>query len=230
MDKDVVIRMAVGIVSAVAGAIGTAVSITQVANIGFEWWPTIAWGIFAGMLIWTIRDLHRTNVRLLDHKPSLSVSADSINDMRYLKITNDGEEGVFSAQLSVIRAPGSSIGEEYDGIWNRTSTHESRLMHGQSDYIKVASVRATASESFLELYGFDGNSRSECIVRSIKVHESLQKGKIPQFEIQVSLFSNPSLRNGVFTKAYWVGLRGIFPSPHKNRKKLTTIPARYIEV
>ena len=228
MSKYLVIKAVVAIIIAVFTAISYTLDIMQVANIGFKWWPLIAWGIFIAIVAWIFWDLYKANTRLLDDKPSISVSADSINDMRYLKITNDGEEGVFSAQLSVVRALGSSIGEEYDGIWNRTNTNESKLMHGQSDYIKVASVRQTDSESFLELYGFDGNRKSECIVRSIKYDELLRKEMTPKFEIQVSLFSKPSLRNGVLTRAYSVGLSGIFPS--KIHTKLTTIPAKYTEL
>ena len=216
------------VVSALASAIGLALGITQAANIGYKWWPFIALCLFIVLVGWIIKDLYEANTKMLDAKPSISVSAESINDVRYLRITNDGEEGVFSAQLAVVRAPGSSIGEEYDGVWYRSNTNESKLMHGQSDYIKVACVRPTASESFFELYGFDGNRKSECIIRSLKCNELLRKRVTPYFEIQVSIFSKPSLRNGALTIAYSVGLRGIYPS--KINKKLRTIPARHIEL
>ena len=210
--------------SALASAIGLALDITQAANIGYKWWPFIALCSFIVLVVWIIKDLYEANKKMLDAKPSIRVSADSINNMRYLKITNDGEEGIFSAQLAVVRAPGSSIGEEYDGIWKRTNTNESKLMHGQSDFIIVASVRPTSLERFLELYGFDGSRKSEYIVRSMKCDGVPPKWMTHEFEIQVSIFSKPSLRNGVFIRAYSVGLRGIFPS--KIHAKLTTIPAK----
>ena len=228
MDRYKVIRRVVGALFGGAGAIGYAINITQVANIGFESWPVIALVICLGIVIWDNHKLGKEIEGLRDARPSIRLSADSINDMRYIKVTNDGEEGVFSAQLSVIRAPGSCVGEEYDGLWDRNNTNESRLMQGQSDYVRVAWVRATGSETFLELHGFDCYRKCQRTIGTVKCYEASRKGLPTSFQIQVSIFSKPSLRNGVVTRAYLVGLQGIHDYPVNT--KLTTIPGKYIEM
>ncbi len=228
MVKYLWLRVAGAIVLALYTAAATALEVREIATLGAKWIPFITFVVFVVIMFWIVYDLNKANIRLLDDKPSISISADSINEVRYLKVINDGADGLFSAQLSVVRAKGSSIGEEYDAIWERTNTNESKLMQGQSDYIKVASVRLTRSESFFELHAYDGASKSERIVKSIKCEPLLLKGTKPVFGIQVNLFSSPNLKDGAFVRAYSVGLSGIFPS--KINTKLTTIPAKYIDL
>ena len=178
--------------------------------------------LFVTVIYWIIHDLYKHVEELENKKPTISISADYINDRYYLTVTNNGETAVFEAQVAVLRDLKGTIGEMYSGVWMKTDSNTSEILHTHNDSIQIASIRLTKSEQFLDLLGYDRSVHTACIMESIKFERPLNINKMPQFIVQVNISSNPSLREKNCVRTYEITTNGIFPL--LLQRKITLIP------
>jgi hypothetical protein len=188
-----------------------------------RWINLIFFIIFVIVIYWIIHDLYKNIEESENKKPSISVDVCMVNNDFNLEITNNGEKGVFEAELVIIRARGSSVGEKYYPVWGKSNTNKSEILHGHSDIIKIASVRLTDPDKIFELYAYDITNSTICTVRSIKYDKMLINGTMPNFIIQVNISSDPSLKERNYIEAYDITPNQI--SPIKAQRILTTYPA-----
>lgn len=191
MVKYLLAKVGGALVIALASAIGYTLDATQLANIGYKWWPLIGFGFFALILLWIIADLYRANNRLLDVHPSISTEIASEADVFYLKVLNKGAEAMFRAQVSLSSDdPDVWCLPHYNGCWKYNNKDETRILKGQTDSLKIA-----------------------------ELHSSRMPGPISQ-HLEIWFFDpKANYAHGVSTSSHWLG--ATISSPDGSTKPLT---------
>jgi hypothetical protein len=57
--------------------------------------------VFILVMYWILHELYKKLEESENRKPTISVSADTINGKYYLRVTNNGEKGIFKAQIAL---------------------------------------------------------------------------------------------------------------------------------
>ncbi|MCX6004195.1 MAG: hypothetical protein NT082_00735 [Chloroflexi bacterium] len=193
-----------------------------------NWLAVVSTIVFLVFVISTLWDLSKNVEEAENKKPSIKVVALSSNNESFLEVTNNGEKGVFKAQIALLHSKFSTMGYLYNGVWSSTNTNTSEIMKGQSDTIWISTVKFTKEDALFELHAFDTTKNLKYEMRSVRYNDL---GKLnPKSEIEVNISSEPSLRKGVsitegsFIRRYDVNLSGILPS--KNQTRLTILPMK----
>lgn len=192
-----------------------------------KWGFLIFFAIFCIYMVWYVHSQNEEIKGLKNEKPSISVVACNVNDESYIEVTNNGEKGIFEAEAYIVRDKGSHIAEKYYPIWRKTNENKSKILHGHSDTIKIASIRFTQTENIFELHAYSVANKTVGTVRSIEYTQLIAKGTKPNFIIQINISSDPSLKEKAFIGAYDVSLGYIYPT--KVQSKLVSIPAEFTE-
>ena len=87
------------ILTALANAIGIDSNTPQIINIDNKWWLPTAFILFLGFVCWIIIDLRKANNKLLNERPSITVSPFEKGDFYYLSVHNNGGTAKFKAQI-----------------------------------------------------------------------------------------------------------------------------------
>ena len=217
------------IVAALTTAIGLALDAILVTGINTKWWTIVAFVVFCAFVIWIVRDLRNRNKELENKKPSISITPVPINDLWYLEVTNNGERGIFTAEVCIFEEEDSSmdskykpIGSRYNALWGNTNTDKSEIMNGQSDIIRIASIKRTDAAQYFVMKAYDPVKKSPYDVRHIEFEGF--RDSVHQQNIQVIISSDPSLKGGAFIREYSISLKGITESKPKKRM---SIPDKY---
>ena len=213
--------------AALVTSAGITLDTLQVTGIDIKWWTLVAFGVFCFFIIWIIVDLAGKNRELKNKKPSISVTPMPMDDVWYLEVTNNGEKGIFTAQVCVFveEEAGSKyvpIGSRYNALWGKGNTDKSEIMNGQSDIIRIASIRYTDTAQYFVMKAYDTAKKSPYDVRCVE-YEGFGD-LLYQPIIQVILSSDPSLKGGAFIREYSISPKGITESKPKKR---ISIPDKY---
>lgn len=138
MVKYLVVKVGGALMLALASATGFALDITQVANIGFKWWPLIAFGVFMFLVIWVIRDLYRANKDLLEKRSIIKVEARVQDNFAYLEVYNCGGEADFTAKARVVE--GIKNTKWYYMYWDSVNKHQCHIDNREPALISVAGI------------------------------------------------------------------------------------------
>ena len=216
--------------TALTAATGLALDTIQVTGVNTKWWPIVAFAVSCAFVIWVIVDLRNRNRDLENRKPSISVTPVPMENLWYLEVTNNGERGVFAAEVCIFEEKDSSmgskyvpIGSRYNALWGNTSTDKSEILNGQSDIIRIASIRHTDAAQYFVMKAYDPVKKSRYEVRHIEF-ELFRDSMHPQ-NIQVIISSDPSLKGGAFIREYSISLRGMTESEPKKR---ISVPEKYL--
>lgn len=192
-----------------------------------NWLAIIAAIVFLGVVIWTIWDLCRKIEESENKKPSICVIPKPTDDLWYLDVTNNGERGIFTAQVCVFveEESGSKyvpVGSRYSALWGSTNTDKSEIMNGQRDTIMIATIRYTKTAQYFVMKAYDTANKSPYDVRCVE-YEGF-RDLLYQPIVQVIISSDPSLKGGAFIREYSISLEGIIESKPKKR---ISIPDKY---
>jgi hypothetical protein len=133
----------------------------------------------------------------------------------FLKVTNNGEKAEFWVKISLIATlcDGKSTLMKtlmpcWDGIWRSSNTDRTQIPKGHFDEIGVSEVELVGGEQILKLWGYDSADKSVSIKKQARwqVPKGRQYGPKPEYGIQVSITSDPSLKEGIFVRDYQVTL------------------------
>lgn len=217
------------IMAALIAAIGFSLDAIQVIGINTKWWTIIAFVVSCVFVTWIVRDLRNKNKELENKKPSISVTPVPMDDLWYLDVTNNGERGIFTAEVCAFEEEDSSmdskykpVGSRYNALWGKTNTDKSEIMNGQSDIIRMASIRYTDAGKYFVMKAYDPAKKSPYDVMHIEFEGF--RDIVHQKNIQVIISSDPSLKGGAFIREYSISLRGITESKAKKRM---SIPDKY---
>jgi len=220
----------VAIIAALVAAIGLALDTIQVTGINTKWWTIIAFIVFCAFITWIVIDLRNRNKELENKKPSISVKPMVIDDLWYLEIANNGERGIFTAEVSVFDEEDNSmepkyqsIGSKYNALWGKTNTDKSEIVNGQSDIVRIAAITYTATAKYFEMKAYDTIKKCPYSVKHIEFDGF--RDHTHQQEIEVTISSDPSLRGGPFIRWYSISLSGISEVRPKRRM---SIPDKYM--
>jgi Ca2+/Na+ antiporter len=220
-----IFRAVVALVTALVAATGITLDTLQITQINFRWWTLVAFVLACVFVIWIIVDLNNKIRELENKKPSISVTPEPLEDSWYLEVTNNGERGIFTAQICVfgnkeapIDSKYSPIGTRYNALWGNTNTDKSEIMNGQTDIVKIASIRYADNETYFVMEGYDPVKKSSYDVRHIE-YEGF-RDLLKQQIIQIIISADPSLKDGAFIRDYTVSLKGITESSPKKRMSI----------
>jgi hypothetical protein len=162
--------------------------------------------IFCTLVIWLTLELYIKNANLESKKPLISVKPISIGDRWYLEVTNNGEKGIFSAEVCIFDEEDSAtdskyepLGSKYNALWGKTNTDKSEIMNGHSDTIQIASITYTDTEKYFVMKAYDSVQQSSYTVRRIEFEGF--RDHVQQQIIQVIISSDPSLKVYVVSKS-----------------------------
>ena len=208
-------------ISAIATAAGLSLDVKEVLGLEPRWWALIAFVIFFVLVVWLIIELYIKNMSLEGGKPSISVVPTSSQDLWYLEVTNNGAEATFSAVVIAVPEQANAIGERWRALWAETMTGETKLMNGQTDEIKIASIKYLYSEEYFVMHAYSIARKVRSLARQIARKQFISKTPIT---IQVIVSSSPAPKDGKpFVKTYSISSHHIRESKHQ-LKRLDSFP------
>lgn len=180
--------------------------------------------IFILVMYWVLHELYKRLEESENEKPSISVIPTLVEDVWYLDVTNNGETGVFSATVIFVPKLPSTVEEQYEALWRKTMTDETKLMNGKSDQIKIASIKYTHDMQYFVMNAYDNVKRTPNLVRRIEYKQFINT---VDMNIQVIISSSPKLKDGKpFIRTYSIGSHYIVESK-RQLKKLDSIPHQW---
>lgn len=183
--------------------------VVSTSNIDIRWVNLVLFMAFCGVLYWIIHDLYEGIRELEDSKPSILVIPTRNCDNLCLNVINEGERGEFVAQIGIVY---SSIEmpfkfESYRGIWNSTETDEVSIMKGHAESIRIATITTGKKTISLSLYAYDKAHKRVHIIPAGNWMPTIDKSIIkPEYQLQVTISSSPSLKEKLFYRNYDVTL------------------------
>lgn len=211
----------------VASNIQSARGITLLWGYQIEWlWFTLGGFIaFCGFMGWVVFDLRRRIAELEETKPSISVVPEKDDVDFYLAVRNTGEYAEFEAQVEVSEGQKFVVGlpQRYSACWGNTWQPKTKLKKGQIDSLRIAGLELSDKGKSMALrfycstviypYNVDGRSQgTQCAVGSVN-STSWELGSVlipkPCFALRITITSNPSMKEGVFSRTYQLDDRGL---------------------
>lgn len=211
MHKSFVIKAVGAILCVIATATGLSLDIVGITKLPMNWWPLVTFVVFCVLVGWMISDLYRKNSRLLNAMPSISVEPIREGETFYLKVHNDGEQGVFKAQIQLEAEDDPQVWalKNYTGCWKNANRGDLEIMKGHTGWIKIAELinYPNSVSEYLKIWFFDDklyavnyiSSSTHWIGATIASPDGDAKPMTKhEYELQVTISANPSLREGVY--------------------------------
>ncbi len=157
--------------------------------------------VFFIFVIWAIWDLASKLDESENKKPFISVVPEfDLNAYLCLGVTNNGEEGNFETQISLlaiemddnwIPAPEFS---PWVGDWEHSDTNEITIRKGRTEKVRLAHDTAPLGKG-LKLLGYDLKTKTKRVMQNFT-------SNVTKIRLEVIITSSPSPRNGPSQKVY----------------------------
>ena len=241
MEKRNIAKLVGGMLNMIATATGYALDISEVTNISANWWPLITLVIGIILVTWVILDLNGQINRLLDTRPTITIQPISENNIYYLKVHNNGAEGILKAQIDLF-AEDPSVGglKGYDGYWQKANCNESKILPNQYDSVKIAeriSSPPDYNSVHLRIYYYNPKlmeslsstgGEAQCDTASHWIGSTITSpdgSTRPltkhEYKLCITISASPRLREGVYQGHYILDIDGLRldPSPQLGSHK-----------
>jgi hypothetical protein len=211
MKRNLFIKSVGAIIFAIASATGYTLDVTQITNFGFKWLPLIFFGIFC-IVAWIFIDQYGQISKLQDTKPSIKVETTKEGNILYLKVRNNGAEGIFRGQIE-LTSNDTQVWSlpHYYGYWKYGNEAETNILKGQDDLIQIAEVvsRPNSISEFLNIIFYDEKA---CYANYISTSSHLIGAKITDengntkplaknlYKLHVTISASPELKEGVYQR------------------------------
>jgi hypothetical protein len=219
----------------IGSAIGGYLDISNTAEIPMWIWLTL---LLIGLIVAPFLSFYKVRQRrdVLQKKldaiegalPSIEVKPVNKRDMYYLEVKNIGNTGTFEAEIQMIKsnAPIPSQVNQYTACWAIARGREARIRKSLTDRLKIAHFITSPPDylsQHLDLYYYEPQSGQENHVHSdsylvgakvVSANGEERPLKKPEFVLQVTISSEPSLKEGSFIKKYKLGLSGLEELPN----------------
>lgn len=215
MHKSFVIKAVGAILFMIATAIGLAQDFMGITRLPMNWWPLITFVAFCVLVIWMISGLYRERSRLLNSRPSIYVEPVREGETFYLKVHNDGEQGIFKAQIQLDAEDDPQVWtlKNYTGHWKNSNRGDLEIMKGHTGWIKIAELisHPNSSSVYLKIWFFDDklyaanyiSSSTHWIGATITSPDGSTKPMTKhEYKPQVRISATPSLREGVYQERF----------------------------
>ncbi|MGA2159135.1 MAG: hypothetical protein ABSG90_07935 [Dehalococcoidia bacterium] len=179
-----------------------------IPNVAFIVLVILSGVVFLIFMISALWDLASKLDESENKKPFISVIPEfDINAYLCLGVTNNGEEGIFETQISLlaIEMDGSwTTAPEFSpwvGIWEHSDTNEIPIRKDRTEKVRLAHDREPQGKG-LELLGYDLKTKTEEIMQNFS-------SDVTKIRLKVIITSTPSPRNGTFKKVYEITLSDV---------------------
>ncbi len=197
-------------------------------KIDWLWFSLGGFIVFLGFVSWWLGGLHRRIHELEANKPSIEVKPLNKRDMYCLEVKNIGNTGTFEAEIQITKsnAPIPSPVNQYTACWTIARGREAQIKKGLTDRLKIAHFITSPPDylsQHLDIYYYEPQSGQENHVHSdsylvgakvVSANGEERPLKKPEFVLQVTISSEPSLKEGSFIKKYKLGLSGLEELPN----------------
>lgn len=196
-----------------------------IANI-VQWLAIPSWALVVigllGLFIAQFLAFHRVRVERdrLRGQPAPIIEVTPKMDYHdiYLDVHNIGEYAEFEAQVELLDGKNYALAlpQIYSAYWDRTKRDKTKIMKGHKDRLKVANLEIAPRGllmsfrlHYYETSYFEGVplERIKSVNSTSWIPGSDQVSK-PCFTLKVTISSNPSLKDGVFSRAYELSSEG----------------------
>jgi hypothetical protein len=223
MNKGLTIKVIGAIVAALIAAVGYSLDIAQITNLDFKWLPIIAFIVFVGLVTWIFFEISGQVRTLLETKPSITVEPIKQGDRLFLRVNNNGAEGIFKAQIELISDSDPSVLRLgcYQGIWKFGNKDESKILKGHEDLVNVAELYSSkiheAISQHFKFWFFDKSTNSSNYLSSsshflgstvTRKDGSTHPIEKHLYSLVVTISSSPELKDGYFQKQYTLDADG----------------------
>lgn len=152
-------------------------------------------------------------------QPLIEVTPKKDNhDIYYLDVHNVGEYAEFEAQVELLEGKSFAFGlpDIYPAYWDRTKRDKTQIMKGHRDRLNIATLEmhirvlsACFRFHYYETSYFEGSPLERIgSVNSTSWIPGIVQVLKPCFKLKVTISSNPSLRDGAFSKVYELSPEG----------------------
>jgi len=164
---------------------------------------------------------------LQEAKPSIKVSEEEELSKYYLEVTNNGERGIFKAQIEIVEGKNfvTELPVKYFSYWERTQTDEIEIYKGQSERLFVAHNMTNGTDSlclmlhYFESIDYEGLSTGQTSHAQSISWELNEKDEKPLILLKVNISANPSLKEGIFCRTYKLSNKGFSTLNRDNADK-----------
>lgn len=215
MKRSFVIKGVGATLSAIATATGVGLDVVGMIRLPVDWWPFLTFFVFCGLVVWMIYGLYRENSRLVNDRPSVYVEPMREGETFYLKVSNNGEKGVFKAQIELESEDDPAVWrlKNYIGYWKNANSGESEILKGHNDWIKIAELMGHASSAsvYLKVSYYEGKFNRENYISSSShwIGATIRSGdgetklmSKHEYKLRVTISANPSLREGIYQEKF----------------------------
>lgn len=208
-----------------AGA-GAYLDITNAAPIPMWVWITLG---LAGLMVAPFIAFHKLRLKrdeirtelvsIRDAQPLIEVTPEIDNrDIYYLDVHNVGEYAEFEAQVEVLegKSYAFALPTTYSAYWDRTQRDKTQIMKGHRDKLKIANLElqtGVLTASF-RLHYYETRYFERALIEGIEFAVSTSwipgsdKVVKPCFKLKVTISSNPSMKDGAFSRVYELSPEG----------------------
>lgn len=222
MQKSLIIKAVLAILSMIATAIGLGRNILGITELPMSWWPLATFIVFCVLVGWMIIGVYNENNRLLSNKPSINVEPMEDGKSYYLKVVNNGEQGIFKAEIELESEDDPQVWglKNYTGYWRGANGGEFPIMKGHTGWVKIAERTngGRSSVEHLNICFFDDRicearyvSSSAHWIGATIVSRSGERKPMTKhrYKLRVVISANPSLREGVYKGRFRLSLDGL---------------------
>jgi hypothetical protein len=199
-------------------------------EIDWRWFTLAGFIAFLVFVGWWIGGLYRQLHALKANKPSIKVRPRNEFDNYYLEVKNIGNTATFQAEIEIIEGKEQYISysftKQYKACWETTRGRESQIIQDHTDLVRIAhfvSFPPDYQSQRLNLYFYDPTSIEESYVYCMAylvgakiVSENGTERPLtkPELVLQITINSEPSLKEGSFIKKYKLCLSGLEELPN----------------
>ncbi len=217
----------VSFLATTTSVVSQAIGVFEIAGWVINWTlvTLVSWAVFASFMGWIVWGFHNRINTLEETKPSISVVPEKDDIDFYLTVQNTGEYAEFEAQVEVLEGQKFMVGlpQRYSVCWEMTKQLETQLKRGQVDSLRIAGLERSDEGKSMALrfycstviYPYDVDGGSQGIQRAVGSVNSAswELGSVliskPCFTLRITITSNPSMKEGVFSRTYQLDDRGL---------------------
>ncbi len=213
-----VIGVIIGVLVGVGSFIADAIQVTAVFSHPVNWIPFVIAGsvLFIGSVFWIIYDLHAKIKTYEDAKPSIIVLPLEMDERYFVEVTNIGESAEFEAQVDIVEGydKSSFISPRYTALWRSSSDKTTKLKKGQKDQILIADIDVLSLHPrpalAYRLYHYSPDADMNVDYMHSRSWDPEREHTInPHFLLRLNISSEPSMKEGTFSKTYLLDSKGL---------------------
>jgi hypothetical protein len=213
------------IIDFILAGTGAYLDITNAAPIPMWVWITLG---LVGLMVAPFIAFHKLRCKrdeirtelddIRNAQPLIEVTPKKDNRDIYLDVYNVGEYAEFEAQVEVLEGKSYAHGllDMYSAYWDRTKRDKTKIMKGHRDRLNIATLEMNTRvlSACFRLHYYETRYFEHSPVEGIMSFNSTSwipgsdQVVKPCFKLKVTISSNPSMKDGAFSRVYELSPEG----------------------